>query len=198
MSKIIKFSIKNCENVDSIDKCDFDTLEYYRTILYKYKAIGFNKKNGLGYGNISKRLTGNSFVITGSQTGNLANLTGKHYCIIKKCYFDENAVDCSGNISPSSESLTHGAFYYANKNINAVLHIHNHLLWKILNNNKDITKTPIDTQYGSKELFSFILTKAKDNGDTLMTIVLNAHFEEGIIFAGSSIEEVTNFYLSLL
>ena len=85
----------------------------WRDRLYKHGLIG-SYSNGIGFGNISIRTDINSFLITGSATGNLKKLNENHYVQVNEYDFLQNSLTCSGPIKASSESLSH-----------AVIHIHN-------------------------------------------------------------------------
>ena len=113
---IIKFKIIEWNKTSSLDRPLWENIEKSRKKLYEIQLIGFDKKQKYGYGNISTRLENNTFIITGSQKGNISILSGNHYCIIKDVDFDNNAVKCIGPIMPSSESITHASCYYSNKN----------------------------------------------------------------------------------
>ena len=73
----------------------FDSLREinaWRRILYLTQLVGRdpNRYGGFGYGNISQRLESfdgpageRRFVISGTQTGNLAHLTEEHYATVR-------------------------------------------------------------------------------------------------------------------
>jgi ribulose-5-phosphate 4-epimerase/fuculose-1-phosphate aldolase len=89
---------------------------------------------GYGYGNISRRRpavgSAPSFVISGSQTGHLAQLTADHYALVLDCIPAENRVVARGPTKPSSESLTHGAVYAQSTAVGGVIHAHSPHIWR--------------------------------------------------------------------
>src|SRR5215212_6737997 len=114
-------------------------INHWRAILYQKQLIGQDlaRYGGYGYGNLSLRLAPfaappalRSFLISGSQTGELAELGPQHYTVVTECYPDENRLVAHGPIRPSSESLTHGAVYAFDSAIGAVLHVHSPIIWQ--------------------------------------------------------------------
>jgi hypothetical protein len=151
--------------------------------------IGYDNKTKLGYGNISKRLSGNNFVITGSQTGHIKDLDGSQYCIIKEVDFTSNSVKVEGPIAPSSESITHASCYYSNEKIQNVIHIHNESLWKNLLN-AGYPSTSVNAEYGSRKLSNEISDIAKNaDNSTPHILVMEGHYS-GLIAFGKDLEEV--------
>jgi L-ribulose-5-phosphate 4-epimerase len=98
-----------------------DRLERWRRPLFDEGLIGHYKDLGVGYGNISIRLGGNQFVISGTQTGHLAETTGEHYALVTDYDIAANRVSSTGQVQASSESLTHAAIYELDQRINAVV-----------------------------------------------------------------------------
>jgi len=190
---VIKFNIKELKK-EKLD-IDISDIEKIREELFKLKLIGFNKEQNLGYGNISKRINEKEFIISGSQTGNLKNLKIMHYSLITGVDFKTNSVFCKGLIEPSSESLTHAAFY-TDKKYNAVIHIHNLKLWNHLIEDGYIS-TPEDAPYGSIKLWRSIFDILENNKyDNSLTIVMKGH-KEGIVVASSSLDDAMDEILIL-
>lgn len=106
-------------------------LDAWRCLLFKLGLTGQDpdRYGGLAYGNVSRRLDGNAFLISGTQTGAWPILRAEHYCVVDACAPDRNHITAHGPIRPSSETLTHGAAYLAASHIHAVLHVHSPLLW---------------------------------------------------------------------
>ena len=72
-----------------LDKSLWSDIEQVRARLYALKLIGVTKDN-IGYGNISQRVDKESFVITGTQTGELVSLDAKGYSKIES--YDDKKV----------------------------------------------------------------------------------------------------------
>jgi len=84
---------------------------------------------GLGFGNVSVRCPG-GFLISGTQTGGLAQLGPEHYARVVASDPQANAVSAVGAIRPSSEALTHAALYACDAALGSVLHVHSPRLWQ--------------------------------------------------------------------
>ena len=123
----IKFSYNLIEG-EQLNLKDIDDINYYRNLLFEKNFIGM--KNGIGFGNISKRCDDSSFIITGTKTGGINNLKYSDYVKVVVWDFKKNHIKAIGKTAPSSESLTHAIFYDLNKSINVVVHIHNSILWE--------------------------------------------------------------------
>ncbi len=106
-------------------------LDAWRSLLFKLGLTGQDPKRygGLAYGNVSRRLGGTAFLISGTQTGAWPELHAEHYCIVDACAVSENRITAHGPVQPSSEALTHAAVYRADARIQAVLHVHSPVLW---------------------------------------------------------------------
>jgi ribulose-5-phosphate 4-epimerase/fuculose-1-phosphate aldolase len=184
--------------IDGIIKYNFDfkkskplqkdlwqEIEQIRERLYALGLIGV--KNGIGYGNISQKIDKNSFVITGTQTGNLPTLKEEHYSLIEDFDDAKFYLKSSGAVKPSSEALTHGTIYNLNDNIEAVIHIHSEKLWDfMLESNYKKTK---DVPYGSIEMIQEIkrvYTDANPLDDA--KLVMSGH-HEGVIAFGKNLKE---------
>ena len=167
-------------------------LNQYRQKFHKMKLIA-SYPDGLGYGNISKRLIGNSFLITGTQTGPLARLTAKHYTVVKKCDFNKNFLYCMGPIAASSESLSHAAIYKIHKSISAVIHVHNNKFWakaigKLPTTNKKVAYGTIAMTQEIQKLFR--ANKLSNKG----VFVMGGH-KDGIVAFGKDLKEASAILL---
>ncbi len=176
-----------------VDTKWIEQLNIWRDKLYHLKLVGAYP-NGIGFGNISTRLKGKQFLITGSATGNNQHLTNKHYTRVTSYNFAENTLTCKGPIQASSESLTHAAVYEADKEINAVIHIHSKNLWnKLL---QVIPTTSPSVEYGTPQMAMEIQRLFKETDLNSKKILVMAGHEEGIISFGKDLEEAGNLILS--
>ena len=71
-----------------------------------------------------------AFLITGTQTGHLQRLSLDDYCVVESYDGPANRVVSKGTVLPSSESMTHGAFYDLAPDVRAVFHGHAPVLWQ--------------------------------------------------------------------
>lgn len=180
---------------DTVTPEEITELNFWRSKLFQLGLIG-EYDNGIGYGNLSLRLDReNQFIVTGTQTGAIANITAQHYTKVTQFDWEENYLCCKGAIKASSESLTHGAIYQACPNVNAVIHVHSLSLWQKLLYRFPTTNP--DCAYGTpemaKEIIRIVQTKEAQQA---RTIAMSGH-EEGIIAFGRTIDEAGNVLLDL-
>jgi hypothetical protein len=152
--------------------------------------------NGIGYGNCSFRTKENEFVITGSATGDIKNLSTKHLCIVKNFDIENNKVYSKGSVAASSESMTHGAVYSACSAANCVLHIHSRKIFDFMKN-RNYSFTPQNIAYGTPAMAKAVIDKVKKTNASQGIIVMLGH-DEGVISFGESIScalaQITDVY----
>ncbi|MEK6843911.1 MAG: class II aldolase/adducin family protein [Nanoarchaeota archaeon] len=140
---------------------DLKDLNAWRAVLYLHKLVGQDKDrySGYGYGNLSMRLEKNSppknersFVITGSQTGNLEHLTEDNYAIVLEYYPEKNLIlTQKGKAIASSESMTHGMVYDLSDDARFVFHVHSPEIW-LYRGELKIPSTDKKVEYGTPEM----------------------------------------------
>lgn len=113
---------------------DIHPINAWRSLLFRLGLVGQHpdKYHGLGYGNISERLTTNthSFLITGTQTGHLATLNRNHFAMVESASAKHNSICSSGPCMPSSEALTHASVYSLLPSAQTVIHVHCPEIWR--------------------------------------------------------------------
>ena len=167
-------------------------LIHLRQELLKRRFIGVYPKNHpifpmVGFGNVSMRYGEKGFVITGSQTSNIKELTSKELVLVTHWSIKDNTVYSTGLLEPSSEALTHAAIYECAESAKFVAHGHVVEIWE----NSEalgLDSTPRDAEYGTPDL-AFAIKKLciKDNRPRIIS--LNGH-DEGIIAWGTSPKQV--------
>ena len=173
---------------------EVSALNEWRQRLYDLGLIGVYS-DGIGYGNVSVRCTRPSeFIITASGTGTFRNLGRKHFTRVVGYDLTANYVDCRGPEKPSSESLTHAAFYDASRSIQAVIHVHHFGFWKKYLN--ELPTTSADVTYGTPEMALEIRRLIRENPDAEKQICIMAGHEEGIMSYGNSIGHAASVLLS--
>lgn len=178
----IKFHCK-LESGDPPDVALVSELNAWRDRLYALNLLGAYS-NGIGYGNISRRIQGDQFVITGAATGNLPKLGAEHYSIVTDFDLAGNRLTCRGAIQASSESLSHGAIYRLDPAINAVFHIHHFGIWKKLL--RELPATPAHVNYGTPQMAEAITRLYQATDLCHRRIFAMTGHEEGIIAFGET------------
>lgn len=189
----IKFEC-NWVQSEPVDEKMITEINHWRNILFTHKLIGVYP-DGIGYGNISIRLSEKEFLISGTSTGHFEKLTNMHYSTVIDYNFDENRLTCKGPVKASAESMTHAAVYEMDQNIRAVIHIHNKQIWnKLLNK---IPTTSMQVEYGTPDM-ALEIKRLFNSSDLIETkiLVMGGH-EEGVIAFGNNLEEAGKLTMSL-
>lgn len=163
----------------------YQPIEKYRILLFKKNLIGEYPVEKVGFGNLSRRINVNEFVITGTQTGHLEHLNSNHYALVSSCDLAKNQVCGSGPIKPSSEALTHYALYSSAPHINYIFHIHHPITWKYMIDH-DFPSTDENVEYGTLEMAD--QAKAIINKLPIGSFVMKGH-QDGVVSYGVTAEE---------
>jgi hypothetical protein len=185
----IKFNIDWEETQFDFNSNDFTELNKCRDNLYKLNLIGAYE-NGIGFGNISKRIIDNQYIISGSATGNFSQLEPKHYAFVENYDLNKNQVNCKGLTKASSESLSHAIIYESLKKVNAVIHTHNLKMWQAYLNK--LPTTDKNAEFGTQEMALEIKKILKSDSGI---IIMGGH-KEGILCYGKSIQETKELLIS--
>jgi len=188
----IKF---NCNWIETepVDEKTIIEINRWRNILFNHKLIGVYP-NGIGYGNISIRLSDKEFLISGTSTGHLETLTNQHYAIVTSYNFAENSVTCQGPVKASAESLTHAAVYEMDPEVQAIIHIHNKKMWDELLDRVPTTLSSVE--YGTPQMALEIKRLFLETNLTEQKISVMAGHEEGVISFGKDLEEAGGIILN--
>jgi L-ribulose-5-phosphate 4-epimerase len=166
----------------------------WRNLLMKQGYIGMYD-NGIGFGNISMRIDEHTFMISGSATGGIKELTADHYALVTDFNLTHNQLTCKGMTTASSESLTHASIYACSKETNAVVHIHHKEKWSSLFNHAATTDPSI--AYGTPEMaFAIQNLILQDKVGPSKIIVMGGHVE-GLISFGKTLEEAAMAFLKI-
>jgi L-ribulose-5-phosphate 4-epimerase len=166
----------------------FLSLEKERKQLYELGLIGMYP-DGIGFGNISVRTEVQSFLITGSATGQFATLNPSHYSLVSAYHFAGNSISCKGLTKASAESLTHAAVYEALPEVGAVVHVHCLELWEKLLNHYPTTSGEIE--YGTPEMALAVQSLAAEMRMKDEKIIIMGGHREGILAFGENLEDAT-------
>lgn len=161
----------------------------WRTILMVNGLIGQNpaRYGGFGFGNLSLRLPpwdapphARPFIISGTQTGHLAELGPEQYAIVLACDPAANHVIAGGPARPSSESLTHAAVYTQDSAVRVVMHVHSPEMWHcaaLLG----LPTTAVDVPYGSPEMAAEVARLFQVTDVAARRIFAMGGHEDGIV-----------------
>lgn len=163
-----------------------------RTELYDNGLIGVYP-DGVGFGNLSVRYEGNTFLITGSATGDIRELDAVHYARVTHFDIEKNCVESVGKINASSESMTHGAIYESSKDTNCVIHVHSKTMFEYMLKNS-YKATAADVAYGTPAMALAIKELVMET-DTPVAIFVTAGHDEGVIAYGPDVESVKKIIL---
>jgi len=82
-----------------LDNPEIDDLIKWRRPLYAAGLIGHYSDINIGYGNLSQRTNvAGQFVISGTQTGRLADLENEHFALVTAYDIERNIVHCVASI----------------------------------------------------------------------------------------------------
>ena len=173
----------------------FPELDAARTALHDAGLIGVYP-SGIGYGNVSLRLAGNLFLISGSGTGSSRLLGKQGYSLVRAFDPLENTVASFGPVQASSESMTHGAVYGAANKARCVIHIHSPFLFTSLLA-EGFPRTPESVAYGTPALSREVARLITEELSPSEGIFVTAGHNEGVFAYGESIASTLNLILSL-
>ncbi|MDD5412428.1 MAG: class II aldolase/adducin family protein [Methylobacter sp.] len=170
----------------------FTEINAWRTIVFRLGLIGQSpeKYANIGFGNISQRLTPDSaqFIISGTQTGHIEQLSPEHYCLIVKADPSKNLIQSCGLCQPSSESLTHASVYAHDSKIQAVIHTHCPEIW----NHTAVLKLPHTTaniSYGTVEMATAVEQLFQSDELTQTSLFTMLGHEDGVVSFGRNMQE---------
>lgn len=166
---------------------DTANLNVWRHILYRLQLIGriSGRYGGLGYGNLSERLENGQFLVSGTQTGELAMLKREHFAVVEQAWPESNRLVSHGLTKPSSEALTHAILYRQQAVIGAVIHAHCPEIWR---NTLalQIPYTEADIAYGTVEMVNAVKQLLSNKHLLQHGIFSMLGHEDGIVSFGPS------------
>jgi hypothetical protein len=172
-------------------------LNSWRRLLSQVQVIGQTPERyaGIGFGNVSGRaglLTAGrgerGFLISGTQTGGLADLALEQFCLVRSYDYGNNTVISEGLAQPSSEAMTHGAIYDLGPQIRFVLHGHSPLLWQRASALR-IPLTAAHVAYGTPEMAYEVHRLFRCSSLSEVQILAMGGHEDGVIVFGRTAEE---------
>lgn len=171
-------------------------LERWRKPLFDAGLIGHYDDLGIGFGNISMRCGDpGQFLISGTQTGHVAESTPAHYALVTAYDIDANSVWCTGPVQASSEAMTHAVIYELDAQILAIVHVHSASLWASYRDR--LPTTAADVPYGTPEMAREFRRLYAATDLAKRGIAVMAGHEEGLISFGASLAQAATRMLEL-
>lgn len=170
-------------------------LNAWRSILYQ---LGLNGRDparygGLAYGNVSQRI-GSGFVISGTQTGGIPDLSAFDYSMVSAFDIESNTVKAKGPLPPSSEAMTHGAAYLAHPDIQVVLHAHAPRIWQNADT-LNLQSTESNIGYGTPAM---ALAIGRFLSQEPLTVLVMGGHEDGVLATGRTPSDAAHRLLDTL
>jgi ribulose-5-phosphate 4-epimerase/fuculose-1-phosphate aldolase len=172
-------------------------IDCWRRILVDLGLVGTDpsRYEGLGFGNLSLRVGAPSsprgrraFLITCTQTGALPRVTLDNLALVERYSLVENRVHSQGPCKPSSEAMTHGAFYDISPAVRAVLHVHSPAIWRA----RQALRLPTTSEsigYGTPEMARSVDALMKSTAMWDRRVMAMGGHEDGIVAFGRSTGE---------
>jgi L-ribulose-5-phosphate 4-epimerase len=171
----------------------FKALNDARQEMYNKGLIGCYE-NGIGFGNISIRDTGQPqrFYISGSATGSIAEGTPREYARVEGWEIEANTLWCTGPVKASSESMSHAVIYETMPEVGCIIHIHSMSLWQRAI--RELPCTLAGVSYGTPEMAYDIKALILEHNMTRKGALAMKGHEEGIIVFGKDPREALEVY----
>ncbi|GJL73746.1 MAG: hypothetical protein NMNS01_29450 [Nitrosomonas sp.] len=166
---------------------DLSELIHWRNKFLQMGLIGYYPDINVGFGNISQKVGGKQFIISGTQTGHIEHIQAEHFTTVTDYNISTNEVWCKGPVKASSESMTHAMIYENDPMVEAVIHIHSEAFWKQLINQVPTTRREVP--YGTPEMANEITRLFSESEVKTQKIIVMAGHEEGILSFGACLKE---------
>ena len=173
-------------------------LAAWRQLLARLGLIGRDpsRYQGAGYGNVSARVgpfgdVGRGqrrFLVTGTQTGGRPRVTLEDFSLVERYDILRNHVRSMGSVSPSSESLTHGAIYDIAPAARVVLHAHAPEIWRHARA-LGLPLTRVGVQNGTPEMAHEVQRLYRESTLSGTGILAMGGHEDGVIAFGTTAAE---------
>jgi L-ribulose-5-phosphate 4-epimerase len=188
---VIKYQLDHTQQaVNSL--LSLTEINAWRTIAVRLGFIGQSPEryDNIGFGNISQRTDPNSdqFIVSGTQTGHIEQLSPEHYCLVVKAEPHQNRLQSCGLCKPSSESMTHATVYAQDDTIQAVIHAHSPEIWKHTAA-LELPHTGADVPYGTVEMAVAVEKLFQSGKLTQTSLFTMLGHEDGVVAFGSSMQQ---------
>ena len=183
------------------ENLDLGELNAWRSLLFRLGLVGqqASRYQGLGFGNLSQRLESGAprFLITGTQTGHLPQLSREDFAIVDHASPLDNHIESYGPVQPSSEALTHASVYQHDPLAQAVIHVHSPELWRQTLTLR-LPHIGADIAYGSVAMAKAVEACLKSGQLQPLPLFSMLGHEDGIVAFGPSLASAANVLLTQL
>lgn len=195
---VIKYQLEWTQ-APAIAPYDFAALNTWHRTFKEAGVLGQDPEryDGYGFGNISERLNQVSFLISGTQTGELEHLRPQDYAVVVQPFIEENRIVAQGPVKPSSEALTHAAIYALDPDIRFVFHVHSPDIWQA-RAMKGLPQTGADIPYGTPDMAREVKRLYDVGAFEDKSILAMAGHEDGIIGFGPTADEAGQVIMKAL
>jgi len=197
---VIKYHLNHCY-APLASAISLAEINAWRSIMYKLNLIGQDeyRYGGYGFGNISQKLPTKTlqFIISGTQTGHLEQLSRYDYCLVTDAFPQNNSINSTGESRPSSEALTHASVYAQDDAVQAVIHVHSPPIWRNTHA-LQLAHIPADIAYGTPAMANAVTDLFKTQQWQHTAVFTMLGHEDGIIAFGTSLTQAACSLISAL
>lgn len=195
---VIKYQLHHHRSAASTE-WNISEINTWRTLLHQLQLIGqqADRYMGYGFGNISQRTKDEQFLISGTQTGGIAELTKDNYCLVVATDLSRNTLHSTGPCQPSSEALSHASVYRQDNSIQCIIHAHSPEIWQATKA-LDLVSTAEEIAYGTPDMARAIrqlFSSGKLNQQHLFTLL--GH-QDGVISFGKNFQQAAYAMINTL
>lgn len=195
---VIKFQLDFSQQA-ALKAADVAQINSWRTIMLQLGMLGQTplRYDNYGFGNISQRFGAqNQFIISGTQTGGIAQMHAADYALVSCCQPEQNRIVAVGETKPSSEAMTHGQLYQLSAGINFVIHAHCPHIWQQAGA-LGLAQTRAEVPYGTVAMAAEVARLFGTTDVLQQGIFTMAGHEDGVVAFGSCAEQAAQRLISV-
>lgn len=195
---VIKFQLDFSRQL-ALNAADVAQISSWRAIMLQLGMLGQTplRYDNYGFGNISQRFgADNQFIISGTQTGGIAQMCAADYALVTQCQPQQNRIVAVGETRPSSEAMTHGQLYQLSADINFVIHAHCPQIWQLAGT-LGLAQTRAEVPYGTVAMAQEVARLFCDTKVLQQGIFTMAGHEDGVVAFGSSADQAAQRLISV-
>jgi ribulose-5-phosphate 4-epimerase/fuculose-1-phosphate aldolase len=195
---VIKFQL-DFSPQPALSAADVAEINSWRSIMLQLGMLGQTplRYDNYGFGNISQRFgADNQFIISGTQTGGIAQMRAADYALVTLCQPEQNRIVAVGETRPSSEAMTHGQLYQLSGDINFVIHAHCPQIWQFAGA-LGLAQTRAEVPYGTVAMAQEVARLFSATNVLQQGVFTMAGHEDGVVAFGSSADQAAQRLISV-